>query len=361
MIGIFTTSRADYGLIEPLIKLCHENKKLKLFVAGSHCSPEFGLTIKDIRYPITERFDTLMSSDTESGVIKSASITMLSIADALTTRHKLKWLVVLGDRFESLAIAMTARVARVPIAHISGGDLTGNYDDSFRHAITQLASLHFVYCNEYRDRVVQMGSNPDTVHVIGFIGLDGLEKREQGRKFNHLTVSYHPETLKSRLWNQANARTLLAFLAERPEQIAFTIPNADNGGRWIRDAIKQFCEIKGNASIRSFTRGEFIKVLLHTDVLIGNSSAGIYEAPALGVPTINVGDRQKGRRQAPTIINTETSSWALDVAFKIIDTDSYQSIIKRDYPLFYEGRDSAQQIYHILDSTKPEIEKEWYA
>jgi len=363
-VGVLTTSRADWGLIRPLVKCVHDDPEteLCLFVTGSHLAPSFGLTISDIDFPISERFDILYDSDSELAVAASAGNAIDMCVRALA-RQNPGVLVVLGDRSETLACCMAARMLRVPIAHISGGEVTaGSLDDSWRHCITKLASLHFTYCEEYSKRVMQLGEFPDKVFNVGFIALDGLKKRKWlGRRYGQFVVAWHPNTLTDRLEQQKEVHLLLDALEKRDETIYFASANADGGGRWINEAFKKVCENRHNWHFLDMNREQFLERCRASDALIGNSSAGIYEMPAIGVPTINVGDRQKGRLMALSVIecNIKGIRWALRLLFK----ETFQQWVRNDYPLKYMGKGAARKIHEIIKAKLNEglsVRKEFY-
>jgi UDP-hydrolysing UDP-N-acetyl-D-glucosamine 2-epimerase len=321
-IAVFTGTRAEYGLLYWLLKdiQASESLDLQLIVAAMHLSPEFGQTWRQIEqdgFRIDAKVEMLLSSDTAIGVAKSMGLGTLGFADALQ-RLQPDLLVVLGDRFEALAIVQTALVMRIPVAHLHGGEITeGAYDDAIRHAITKMASLHFVAAEPYRRRVIQMGESPSTVFNVGALGLDHLKRTprmtlselSQSLDFSltepFVLVTYHPVTLAGED-PQASASALLQALDEFPQlQVVLTYPNADNGGRAIIPLLQQYAAQRGSRVllIESLGFRRYLSTLAHARAVVGNSSSGIIEAPAFHVPTVNIGERQLGRLAADSVLH----------------------------------------------------------
>jgi len=321
-IAVLTTSRADYGLLERLIERIYDDPdvKLCLMVSGSHVCPEFGLTLKEIKFPISERIEILLSSDTPTAVSKAIGLGCISFAEALE-RRKPDWIILLGDRFETFAMATVAHVMRVPIAHISGGEVTrAAADDGFRHSISKMAYLHFVYADEYRKRVIQLGEHPERVFNVGCLSLEGIEKHVFNGTRKGYLVSIHPETLQHRIWQNGFISVLLAHLTHKKEPMFFCKSNGDEGSRVINRKIIDFVgDDNTNRKLLNLKRDSFLNLLARVKCIIGNSSAGIYEAPPLGTPTINVGGRQDGRLRASSIIDCAATSEGLRAAFGKLD------------------------------------------
>lgn len=323
-ICIVTATRAEYGLLKPLMKLIEQSKVLNLqvLVTGAHLSTEFGLTYKEIEkdgFVIDEKVEMLLSSDTATGIVKSMGMGMIAYADAFE-RLNPNAVVILGDRYEMLAVAASASVFRVPIIHLHGGEITeGAYDDAFRHAITKLSYLHFTSTEQYRNRVIQLGENPKNVFNVGAIGLDNifnlkLLSRDEletqlGFKFQkyNYQVTFHPETLGT-VSSKKQFTILLDAIKEQEDSFfIFTKSNADTDGRIINSMIDNFVEAHPDKSKAFVSLGtlRFLSLVKECDAIIGNSSSGIVEAPSLKVATVNIGDRQKGRMQADSVINCE--------------------------------------------------------
>ncbi len=326
-ICVVTGSRADYGILRGLMKEIQSDPTLELtlVVTGMHLSPEFGLTVKNIEedgFKVTYRVESLLSSDTPTGVSKSIGLGVIGFADAFAQIQP-DLVVILGDRFEILAAAQAAMIARLPIAHLHGGEVTeGAIDESIRHAITKMSHLHFVSAEPHRRRVIQLGENPGCVFNFGAPGLDAihktkfLDRAEFEQKFGiqwgslGFLVTYHPVTLAHRTPKDTLSE-LFAALDQFPEaHILFTRPNADTDGRTLSQLIDTYAA-KDSHRIQVATalgqRGYFSAVRI-ADVVIGNSSSGLIEVPALKKPTVNIGDRQKGRLRGPTVIDCAENS-----------------------------------------------------
>ena len=321
-IAVFTGTRAEYGLLYWILKGLHEANSidLQLLVGGSHLAHEFGHTIDNIEkdgFLVTERVDFLLSSDSPQAISKSLALAVIAGADCFA-RLRPDLLVLLGDRYECLALAQCAMLANIPIAHIHGGERTeGAVDDVIRHAISKMSHLHFTATKTYQDRVIQLGEHPSRVFDYGAPGLDNINKLPLLSKkqladafeFPQLTqfflVTYHPVTLSS---NDAKIAldNLLTVLAEQTKfQILITFPNADAQGRKLIDVLKNFVSQHSDRVklFESMGQLNYLSVMKHASLVIGNSSSGIIEAPSFQVPTINIGDRQKGRVSADSVFH----------------------------------------------------------
>jgi UDP-N-acetylglucosamine 2-epimerase (non-hydrolysing) len=325
-IAVFTGTRAEYGLLYWLLKDIEEDVDLDLqIIAGAmHLSPEFGLTYKQIEndgFVINEKIEMLLSSDSAIGTAKSMGLGIIGFADALA-RMKPDILVILGDRFEALAIAQTAMILRIPIAHIHGGEITeGAYDDAIRHAITKLSLFHFTSSETHRNRVIQLGEAPIRVHNVGAIGLDHLNRSQfmsvealsDSLGFNlkkpFLLVTYHPVTLMNEPAKDSFTN-LLAALDYFPNlQVILTYPNADDGGREIIPILESYAKNQPERvlSIPSLGQLRYLSAVKYASAVIGNSSSGIIEVPSFKVPTVNIGSRQKGRLCAESVFLSSTN------------------------------------------------------
>lgn len=335
-ICVVTGSRAEYGL---LYWVLHDLKAdpeidLQLVVTGMHLSPEFGCTVHEIErdgFHVTRRVEMLLSSDSPTGVAKSIGLGVIGMADAL--EHLAPEIVVLlGDRFEVLAAAQACLIHNVPIAHIAGGDTTeGAFDESIRHAVTKMAHVHFVTNELSARRVRQMGEDPARIHVVGSPGLDHLQRRplldrealEQalgiplGRR--NLLVTFHPVTLETEAVEQ-QLEELLAALADIPADITLwlTKPNADTGGRAIAHRLDVWAASQaGRAHVfTSLGHLRYLSLMAQVDAVVGNSSSGLYEAPSLKVPTVNIGNRQRGRLAAASVVHCPPERNAIRVAIE---------------------------------------------
>lgn len=336
-ICVATGSRAEYGLLKPLLNILRTDTEfvLQVLVTGSHLSPEFGLTFKQIEddgFIIDAKVEMLLSSDTAVAITKSMGLGMISFADALNML-KPDLLIVLGDRYEMLSIASTALILKIPIAHIHGGEITeGAYDDAIRHAITKLSHLHFTSTEAYRERVIQLGEHPDTVFNVGAIGLDNIVnmdflgkeelERQLGVKFHkyNYIIAFHPETL-SNVSVEEQFKNLLSSIESQDESFfVFTKSNADTNGRIINQLMEEYVNKNKDKSalFPSLGSSRFLSLMKIADAIIGNSSSGIIEAPSVNTMTINIGDRQKGRIQSTSVINCECTKDAIENAFIIL-------------------------------------------
>ncbi len=363
---IFTGTRAEYGLLKPLIdEILNDGIfELQILVSGMHLSPEFGLTYKEIEedgLKIDEKVEILLSADTPSAISKSIGLGLIGYADALN-RLKPDMVVILGDRFEALAFAIASYVHRIPIAHLYGGEATwGAMDEGFRNSITKLAYLHFTSTEQYRKRVVQLGEHPDRVFNIGALGIDNikklnlLSKEEVEKQLNtnfkqkNILVTYHSSTLdKNSTENEFG--TLLNVLKELKDTlIIFTKSNADTEGRIINKMIDDFC-MKNSDKAVSFTslgRLNYLSTIQFVDAVVGNSSSGIIEAPSFKIGTINIGDRQKGRIKADSIIDCEPTDNSIKIAFEKLYSRDFQLKLKTVENPYGDGN-SAKRILSIL-------------
>lgn len=321
-ILIFTGSRAEYGLLKPLMEEIQKDPALTLQIlaSGMHLSPEFGLTYREIEsdgFKIDEKVDMLLNSDSPSGISKSMGFGMIGFGVAFQ-RLEPDMVVVLGDRFETFCATACSLVARIPVAHIHGGELTvGAVDDAFRHAITKMSHLHFTSTESYRKRVIQMGESPDRVFHVGAIGVERLIKialvsvEKIGKAIDFplkkpfFLVTFHPVTLENQTSGD-QVEELLGALNRFPDhQVIFTKANADTDGRIINQRIEAYVLKNQSRCFLSASLGEknYLSAMKHASAVIGNSSSGIIEAPSFKVPAVNIGDRQTGRARAESVID----------------------------------------------------------
>jgi GDP/UDP-N,N'-diacetylbacillosamine 2-epimerase (hydrolysing) len=375
-ICVVTGTRAEYGLLKPLIdKIKTDNTfELQLLVTGAHLSPEFGLTYSQIEsdgYKILERVEMLLSSDTAAGIVKSMGLGMIGYADVFN-RLKPDLLVILGDRYEMLAIASAALIFKIPIAHLHGGEITeGAYDDAIRHAITKMSYLHFTSTEEYRKRVIQMGEQPDRVFNVGAIGLDNIktlplfslkELEEQldikFLKYTYL-ITFHPETL-SDLSVELQFQELLNSLDNEEDSFfIFTKANADTNGRIINKMIDLYVATNTNKSVAFTSMGQlcYLSAMKHCTAVVGNSSSGIIEASSFQKPVINIGDRQKGRIQAELVYNVKVSAGEISKAFQQIKSIHSNHEIKNPYG---DGNTSEKMLKVLKNLSKIDAQKSFF-
>ena len=377
-ICVFTGTRAEYGLLYWLMKDIHASATLELqvIVSGTHLSPEFGASWKQIEqdgFNIDAKVEMLLSSDTAVGVVKSMGLGTIGFADALD-RLCPDVLVVLGDRFEALAIAQAAHIMRIPIVHLHGGEITeGAVDDAIRHAITKLSNWHFVAAESYRDRVIQMGEDPSTVFNVGAMGLDHLKRSQmmslgqlsESLNFKlqapYLVVTYHPVTLLEED-PVASFKTLLVALDQFPDyQIILTYPNADNGGRALIPFLEEYAEHQPDRvlAISSLGFKRYLSAIAKASAVVGNSSSGIIEAPSFGIPTVNIGTRQLGRLAAESILHCAPDSAALMEALKKALSREFAYFCKNTRNPYGEGCASAE-ITKQLESRLVTLHKHFF-
>jgi GDP/UDP-N,N'-diacetylbacillosamine 2-epimerase (hydrolysing) len=333
-VCVITGTRAEYGLLYWTLKALEKEPAIDLQICatGMHLSPEFGLTYQQIEadgFTIDYKVETLLSSDTGTAIAKSIGLGTIGFADAFQQLQP-DVILVVGDRYEILAAVTAALAARIPVAHCHGGELTlGAIDDAIRHAITKMAHLHFVSTTAYQKRVLQLGEQKERVRVVGALGLENIQQQliskanfeeKIGRPLanQNFIITYHPETLSDiNLENQMTA--LFDSLDQFPNALLiFTQPNADHQGRKINQKIKAYVLANKDRAVFFPTLGSkaYLTALSLVDLVIGNSSSGIIEAPSFKTPTINIGDRQKGRIQASTVVNTPPETKAITKAIK---------------------------------------------
>ncbi len=337
-ICFITGSRAEYGIMAPIMRLIEASDKaaLQVIATNMHLSPEYGLTYKEIEADglnVDAKVEMLLSSDTPAGTVKSMGVEMIGIADAFQ-RLCPDVTVVLGDRYEMLAASSAALIFGIPIVHLHGGEITlGAYDNSIRHAITQLASLHLTSTEEYRKRVISMGKEPSTVHCIGSPAADTIAdfnpmplselcksiEFDLGQRY--LVATYHPVTLVP---NEAEQQTgyFLDALSSLPTdvKILFTLPNSDTGARAVRTMIQNWAakNSKRAKAVESLGARRYLSAVAHSAGVVGNSSSGLIEAPSFGVPTLNIGNRQAGRARGRSVVDVEASRKGIEHGLGLI-------------------------------------------
>lgn len=367
-VCVVTGSRAEYGLLYWLLKeiQAHAALELQIVVTGMHLSPEFGLTYRDIErdgFKIDAKVEMLLSGDTPVAISKSMGLGLIGFADAFD-RLNPHLVVLFGDRFEMFVAAQAALVARVPMAHLHGGETTeGAIDEAFRHGITKMAHLHFTATEAYRRRVVQLGESPATVFNVGAAALDNLLRlelmghseleSELGFQFGkrNLLITFHPATIE-RISVADQFRELLAALDELSDtHFIFTKPNADTDGRILCSMIDQYVAMRPGQAIAFTSMGQlrYLSALRHVDGVVGNSSSGLIEAPSLHVGTINIGDRQKGRMRAASVIDCLPNRQSISVALKRLFSEDFQAILPRVVNP-YAGGPVAERVAAVLAS-----------
>ena len=380
-VCVITGTRAEFGLLKPLVQKIDQDGELELqlVVTGMHLSPEFGLTYQEIEeagFEITERNEMLLSSDTPSAITKSVGIGLIGFAD-IFTRLMPDIIVILGDRYEMLAAATAAMVHRIPIAHIHGGELTlGAMDDAFRHSITKMSTLHFASTEEYRKRIIQLGEQPGSVFCVGALGVEniksqkllGKEELERDIGFSleqpYVIVTFHPVTLEKSATEEQFGNLLLALEEFREYRIVFTKANADTDGRIINQLIDEY--VAGNkkrvAAFMSLGMIRYLSALQYCEMVIGNSSSGIIEAPSFRIPTVNIGNRQEGRTRGKSVIDCDCTVEEITHALHLAQEMNKNGVLSNECNP-YEGENTSESILRaVKDYLKKEsgIKKKFY-
>lgn len=343
-ICFFTGTRAEYGLLRPLMKAVASTPgaTLKTLVTGTHLAESSGATWREIAadgLPIDERVEVLIDSGTEEGVATSIGLGVMRYAQALK-RLSPDMLVILGDRFEAIAAAVAATVCKIPVVHIHGGELTlGAMDDAFRHAITKMSHLHFASTEPYRRRVIQLGEDPARVHNVGALGVENartlplLERGDVERRLTlapgtpYFLVTFHPATLDPQA-PEAQLRALLEALESFPERaIVFTGANADAGGAALNRLLAEYSQKHADRYRFSMSLGAtlYLSAARAADAVIGNSSSGIIEVPSFGTPTVDIGIRQQGRIRSDSVLTCETQTDAIKAAIAQAITPAFRA------------------------------------
>ena len=380
-VCVVTGSRAEYGLLRPLLRRIRErlDMRLRLVVTGMHLRAEFGNTICEIEddgFAVDARLDTLMSSDAPAGTVKSVGLGMLAFADYFSAK-KPDILIVLGDRFEIFAAASAAAIMRVPVAHICGGDVSeGAADEFFRHSITKMSALHFPSNDVSMRRLIRMGESPDRVYNVGALNVECIRSASlltPTRLESDLGISldapyalatYHPETLTGAPPTAGLTAMLDALGQFKDIQFIFTKANADSGGREINDALERRCE--RTESFRLFTSLgslRYLSLMRGAKAVVGNSSSGLYETPVFGVPAVNIGDRQKGRHCPDNVINCKPVYDDIVIAVKKALTDEFAQFAKTVRNPYGDGdtsRQIAKRVAEFLRRERNDAAKAFY-
>lgn len=376
-ICVVTGSRAEYGLLSGLMYAIKNDPELELQIIATnmHLSPEFGLTYRNIEqdgFTINKKVVMLLSSDTANATAKSVGLGFMGFADAYEDLHP-DMVVVLGDRYEIIAAVSTALFYKIPVAHIHGGEITeGAYDDCIRHSITKMSHLHFTSTEEYRKRVIQLGEDPNRVFNVGALGIENIKKtplmckNELETTLDGVTlgdkvllVTYHPVTLENST-AEDQIKNLLAALDEYSEyKVIFTLPNSDTDGRVIIQLINEYVSKHADRAIAYPSLGlkRYLSALQFVKAVVGNSSSGIIEVPSFGIPTLNIGDRQKGRLAAKSVVNCGTSKEdILEGLEKVIHAE------QKEIANPYEGKNTTADILQVLRTYPLEglIQKSFY-
>lgn len=366
-ICVVTGTRAEYGLLRWVMKGIRDTPglEIQIIVTGMHLSPEFGLTYREIEsdgFFIDRKVETLLSSDTPTGLAKSMGLGLIGFGEALQQLQP-DLMLVLGDRFEIFSAVAAAMVARIPVAHLHGGEATeGAFDEAIRHSITKMSHLHFVAAEEYRQRVIQLGEHPDRVFLVGGLGVDNIKKLtlldrpaleaslgfKLGRR--NLLVTFHPVTLEDATSAEQMAELLAALEAIEDTHLIFTMPNADTGGRVLVDMIEQFVADHANTcAFTSLGQLRYLSCIRHVDGVVGNSSSGLTEVPSFGKGTINIGDRQRGRLKAESVIDCSSDRRSIAAALQRLYSPAFQATLKTVRNPYGEGGASEKIVQALKD------------
>ena len=361
-ICVISGSRSEYGLLRWIIQGLKDDPEidLQIIVTGMHLSPEFGLTFRDIEhdgFQIDRKVEMLTSSDTPVGIAKSMGLGMMGFADALDQLHP-DLIVVLGDRFEIFAAVAAALVARIPVAHIHGGESTeGAFDEALRHSISKMAHIHFVAADEYRKRLIQLGEKPERVFLVGGLGVDSIRQLrlldraaleteinfKLGRK--NLLVTFHPVTLENSTAEKQMGELLSALATLQDTKLIFTLPNADTDGRVLIRMVEEFVAQCPNAcAFQSLGQIRYLSCIAQVDGVVGNSSSGLLEVPSFKKGTINIGERQRGRLEAASVINCLPTQQDILRALKVFYSEEFQAVLPQVRNPYGEGGASAKVV-----------------
>ena len=366
-VCVVTGTRAEYGLLSRLMKAIEESDGLELQIVatGMHLSSEFGLTYRQIEqdgFQIDKKVEMLLSSDSEVGVGKSMGVGMIGFVDALNDLQP-DLMVLLGDRFEAFTAASAAMVMRIPIAHLHGGETTeGAIDESIRHAISKMSHLHFTAAEAYRERVIQLGEHPERVFNVGAVGIDNIksmellsrEVLEEAIGFRlgerNLLVTYHPVTLEEGTARKQFDNLLQALDRLERTHIIFTKSNADAGGRAVNRMIDEDVASRPDTTVAYNSLGQlrYFSVLQYMDGVVGNSSSGLIEVPVFGIGTVNIGDRQKGRLKAESVIDCEPETETIGNAIDRLYSDDFAEVVRSAKNPYGDG-EAVTRIREIIE------------
>jgi GDP/UDP-N,N'-diacetylbacillosamine 2-epimerase (hydrolysing) len=380
-ICVLTATRAEYGLLRPIIRQLGKEPEfdVRVVVTGAHLSPEFGLTYQEIAQDgirIDDKIEILLSADTPSSISKAMGLAMIGFADYFA-RVSPDMLLVLGDRYETLAVCCTALNQRIPISHLYGGETTeGAVDESIRHAITKMSYLHFTSTGEYRNRVIQLGEHPDRVFNVGAIGIENIRKeklldRSELETFfgfkpgqPYAVVTFHPVTLEDNHAAEQIQALLNVCTRFKDMMFVFTKANADAQSRIINQKLEEAAQHNHHmVCFSSLGTIRFLSAVKYSAMVIGNSSSGLVEAPSFGVPTVNIGDRQKGRLQADSVINCSPNEAEIEKAINLALTKEFIERAQKTVNPYGDGHTSGKivgRLREFLLEGKIDLKKKFY-
>lgn len=379
-IGVVTGTRAEYGLLKPLMQKIRNDDLLELYciVTGAHLEERFGYTFREIEqdgFCIDKKIPMELSRDTPDEICHSMGREMHGMAEAFRDA-RLDLLVLLGDRYEILVCALAAVIFNIPVAHLHGGEITeGAIDDAMRHAITKMSYLHFSSTEEYARRIIQMGEHPKRVHHVGAIGTETIRRmhfmtrKELAAQFTdlfltkYIMVTYHPVTLDGRPV-RGQVQSLLDVISERPEyNYIFTYANADRDGMVINQMLDAYAKKNDHAAVfQSMGQTGYLSALKWACAVAGNSSSGIIEAPSFHIPTINIGDRQRGRISGASVIHCGNEAGEIRKAFQTALSEEFVQKC-RLYQNPYEGENTCGRILEEIKKALTEgicLQKKFY-
>lgn len=381
-VCVITGTRSEYGLLAPLIKKLQSQSEFKteVVVTGSHLSAEYGYTYKCIEEDgilINKKIDILSSDNSAVGITETMANAIKKFGQYFNIA-KPNLIIILGDRYEIFAVATAAAVLNIPIAHLHGGEVTlGAYDEFFRHGITKMSSLHFTSCEEHRKRVIQLGENPDTVYNVGAIGIENIKEmnllsREELSKsinFNldnkYALVTFHPVTLEKTSISEQCNEVIQAIRNCKDLKFLITKANADDGGRIINELLEQLAnEFPERISLHtSLGQLRYLSAMKYCCFVLGNSSSGLIEAPSFHIPTVNIGNRQKGRMHGKSVIDCPANKKAILESIELAQDQCWRNSHLNEENPYGNGNVSDEIVNHIkefLNSNSKGIIKTFY-
>ena len=362
-IAVVTATRAEYGLLSPVIRQLRKNEsdelKIDLIVTGTHLSEKYGMTIDEIKERVDHKIPISVKSDTEADISANQAEALVKFTE-LFIQEQYNAVLLLGDRYETLAIAIAAGNTRTPIFHLCGGDTTeGALDEWIRHSITKISYLHFVTNEESKRRVIQLGEDPDRVFNYGSTSIDNILTVAHMSKDEALesvglpnckyaVCTYHPVTMEDGSVDGQIYEFLNAIKTFPDIQFIVTKSNADQGGARINELLdKADKEIENLHVFTSLGIRRYLSLMKYAEFVLGNSSSGIIETPAFHVPTVNIGDRQRGRLQSESVINCGTSAEEIVEAIRKARTDDHKEVCRNVISPYGNGHAAE----HIAETT----------
>lgn len=373
-ICVVTGTRAEYGIMSGIMSLLKYDKNvcLQIIATNMHLSERFGMTVNEIiadGFTIDERVPLPLDDDSHRGTVNAMGVAMCGFSGAFS-RLDPDLVVILGDRYEMLAAASAALIFGIPVAHLHGGEITeGAYDDSIRHAITKLATYHFTSTEEYRRRVIQMGEEPQRVFNSGSPAVDSIARFEPmavsdlevdlgiSLADRYVVVTFHPVTMQpgeeerqTLSLLKALDRELLSKSESGKVKVILTLPNSDTGGRRVADICEDWCRRSDGKAIavKSLGRKRYYSALAHAAAVVGNSSSGIIEAPSFGIPTLDIGDRQKGRTYGNTVFKSSAATEDIAAGLRLVTSEETRDFCRKHGVNPYCRDNAVDYIYRKL-------------